>query len=204
MDAALKSEEFRWGVDLFNFGYYWEAHEAWEALWQTTREAPEQRAFLHALILLLPLALSCGKERPWLPYVTRNGPLACSDRYDTSRASGLQSECCRRSLQIAPKRTRLRCPPSRFGIAGAQRGVRVHDSPGVERREERSRLGRTAIQPPLVSALLAIAYSGRAAVPCGDRLLRRHVDPAGPSRRLFQRPRLWRRIGNCREQIKHG
>ncbi|TGQ49534.1 DUF309 domain-containing protein, partial [Mesorhizobium sp. M1C.F.Ca.ET.210.01.1.1] len=24
---------FRWGIDLFNHGYYWEAHEAWEPLW---------------------------------------------------------------------------------------------------------------------------------------------------------------------------
>ncbi|HER20508.1 MAG TPA: DUF309 domain-containing protein [Chromatiales bacterium] len=30
-----------WGVDLFNRFYFWEAHEAWEALWSTTeRDAP--------------------------------------------------------------------------------------------------------------------------------------------------------------------
>src|SRR5690606_13320988 len=27
------SRVYRVGVDLFNHGYYWEAHEAWEALW---------------------------------------------------------------------------------------------------------------------------------------------------------------------------
>lgn len=26
-------EEFRFGFDLFNAGFYWEAHEAWEAVW---------------------------------------------------------------------------------------------------------------------------------------------------------------------------
>lgn len=25
--------DFRFGVDLFNAGYYWEAHEAWEGIW---------------------------------------------------------------------------------------------------------------------------------------------------------------------------
>ncbi|MER9007639.1 DUF309 domain-containing protein [Mesorhizobium sp. M0862] len=30
---------FRWGIDLFNHGYYWEAHEAWEPLWQTANQA---------------------------------------------------------------------------------------------------------------------------------------------------------------------
>ncbi|MBA4020028.1 MAG: DUF309 domain-containing protein [Pirellula sp.] len=27
------SPDFRYGVDLFHAGYYWEAHETWEALW---------------------------------------------------------------------------------------------------------------------------------------------------------------------------
>ncbi|TLM65921.1 MAG: DUF309 domain-containing protein [Deltaproteobacteria bacterium] len=26
-------EPYLYGVDLFNYGYYWEAHEAWEAVW---------------------------------------------------------------------------------------------------------------------------------------------------------------------------
>ncbi len=25
--------EYLWGIDLFNHGYYWEAHEVWEGLW---------------------------------------------------------------------------------------------------------------------------------------------------------------------------
>ncbi len=29
------SIEFLWACDLFNHGYYWEAHEAWEGLWHT-------------------------------------------------------------------------------------------------------------------------------------------------------------------------
>jgi Domain of unknown function (DUF309) len=30
-EASLGSDAFLWGLDLFNHGYYWEAHEAWES-----------------------------------------------------------------------------------------------------------------------------------------------------------------------------
>jgi hypothetical protein len=33
-EASLTSDAFLWGLDLFNHYYYWEAHEAWEGLWQ--------------------------------------------------------------------------------------------------------------------------------------------------------------------------
>lgn len=32
-DGAAHNVVFLYGVDLFNSGYYWEAHEAWEAVW---------------------------------------------------------------------------------------------------------------------------------------------------------------------------
>jgi predicted metal-dependent hydrolase len=50
--ASLDAEDFLWGQDLFNHGYYWEAHEAWEGLWQTANRGTPLRAFLKALILL--------------------------------------------------------------------------------------------------------------------------------------------------------
>lgn len=41
-----------YALDLFNHGYYWEAHEAWEALWhELARHGPEGR-LLRALIAL--------------------------------------------------------------------------------------------------------------------------------------------------------
>lgn len=39
------------GLDLFNHGYYWEAHEAWEALWRDAQE-PAPKALLQGLIRL--------------------------------------------------------------------------------------------------------------------------------------------------------
>ncbi|MCX5745889.1 MAG: DUF309 domain-containing protein, partial [Proteobacteria bacterium] len=33
-DRLATDEDFRHGVDLFNHGFPWEAHEAWEPLWR--------------------------------------------------------------------------------------------------------------------------------------------------------------------------
>jgi len=50
VDDLAGHDDFRFGVDLFNHGFPWEAHEAWEPLWfAASRERPE-RALLHGLI----------------------------------------------------------------------------------------------------------------------------------------------------------
>ena len=45
----------QWGADLFDAGYYWEAHEAWEPFWQAA--SGSERALLKALILLAAAGL---------------------------------------------------------------------------------------------------------------------------------------------------
>ena len=40
------------GVDLFNYGYYWEAHEKWEALWLLASDEQGVASFLKGLIKL--------------------------------------------------------------------------------------------------------------------------------------------------------
>ena len=45
-----ENERYLYGVDLFNFGYWWEAHAAWETLWQTTGRSEVAGRFLQALI----------------------------------------------------------------------------------------------------------------------------------------------------------
>lgn len=70
------------GVDLFNHGYYWEAHEAWEGLWRASRAADRARAgsplaagasraaaspatgFLQALIKLAAAGFKARQGRP--------------------------------------------------------------------------------------------------------------------------------------------
>ncbi|MET2831203.1 DUF309 domain-containing protein [Mesorhizobium shangrilense] len=41
VEEALSSNAFRWGSDLFNHGYYWEAHEAWEPLWHAAKQSAQ-------------------------------------------------------------------------------------------------------------------------------------------------------------------
>src|SRR3954452_20236915 len=43
---------YLFGIDLFNAGYYWEAHEQWEALWHACGRRGATATFLKALIQL--------------------------------------------------------------------------------------------------------------------------------------------------------
>ena len=57
-DAPQPPDPQRWstchaylyGIDLFNHGYYWEAHEAWEGLWRACGRRGPGAAFFKALI----------------------------------------------------------------------------------------------------------------------------------------------------------
>lgn len=48
--AWCSSEEYLFGVDLFNHGYWWEAHEAWEGCWRAAGRDTFTGRFLQALI----------------------------------------------------------------------------------------------------------------------------------------------------------
>ena len=43
---------YLYGIDLFNYGYYWEAHEVWESLWHACGRTGLTADFLRALIRL--------------------------------------------------------------------------------------------------------------------------------------------------------
>ena len=77
VSASLDSEQFAWGQDLFNHGYYWEAHEAWEGLWQTANRGSPLRAFLKGLILLSATGVKIreGKPTPAMRHAGRAGAL---------------------------------------------------------------------------------------------------------------------------------
>jgi hypothetical protein len=51
-DEWQASEAYRYGIDLFNHGYYWEAHEAWESLWHAAGRKGTVATWLKALIKL--------------------------------------------------------------------------------------------------------------------------------------------------------
>ncbi|NKB67622.1 MAG: DUF309 domain-containing protein [Candidatus Latescibacteria bacterium] len=64
-DNWLCHETYLFGVDLFNFGYWWEAHEYWEALWRLEEKGSAARLFLQGLILLAAALLKeeAGNEQ---------------------------------------------------------------------------------------------------------------------------------------------
>jgi len=45
-----QNDLYLYGVDLFNQGFWWEAHEAWESVWLTTKKLDLHGQFLQALI----------------------------------------------------------------------------------------------------------------------------------------------------------
>jgi hypothetical protein len=54
IDAATwqTNRTYLLGIDLFNHGFYWEAHEAWEGLWHKSGRRGTDADFLKALIHL--------------------------------------------------------------------------------------------------------------------------------------------------------
>jgi hypothetical protein len=69
--AAAPLDEATWrtnpaylfGLDLFNGGYYWEAHEAWEALWHASGRAGPVADFVKGLIKLAAAGVKAREGR---------------------------------------------------------------------------------------------------------------------------------------------
>lgn len=63
--AWRDNEEYLFGVDLYNHGFFWESHEAWEGLWLKCESVDEtQRQFLQALIQLSAATLKIPMKQP--------------------------------------------------------------------------------------------------------------------------------------------
>lgn len=74
-DAWDNSPEYRRGIALFNAGYYWEAHEEWEALWQAEGRRGPTADILRALIKLAAAGVKV-RERQTHGIVTHAGRAA--------------------------------------------------------------------------------------------------------------------------------
>ena len=59
------NEAYLFGVDLFNRGYYWEAHEAWESVWHACNRTTAPGLFVQGLIQIAAALLRwhMGTER---------------------------------------------------------------------------------------------------------------------------------------------
>jgi hypothetical protein len=63
-DDWLSCRVYLRGLELFNGGYYWEAHEAWESLWHACGRAGPAADFLKGLIKLAAAGVKVREGRP--------------------------------------------------------------------------------------------------------------------------------------------
>jgi hypothetical protein len=106
--AAVLAANPHWlhAIDLFNTGYYWEAHEAWEGFWHVFgRTTPEARLVQG----LIRLAAACVKIREGTPEGVRRhalrarellGDVAAADRNADAQRSAAESSD---ALGLSPK-----------------------------------------------------------------------------------------------------
>ncbi|MEX2171880.1 MAG: DUF309 domain-containing protein [Pirellulales bacterium] len=57
-------ETYLWGIDLFNYGYYWESHEAWEAVWHASGRRGTVADFCKLLIKFAAAGVKAREGRP--------------------------------------------------------------------------------------------------------------------------------------------
>lgn len=118
LDRLAGDDAFRHGVDLFNHGFPWEAHEAWEPLWAAAPRDHPARALLHGLI---QAAAAAVKARSGAHDATRSF-VARACRY-LARADGPRADG---PLDVAALATALTAwaadpaqPPPQIAIRGA-------------------------------------------------------------------------------------
>src|SRR5260221_4877813 len=58
------SQAFRYGIDLFNYGYYWESHEVWEGLWHSCGRTGLVADFIKGLIKLAAAGVKVREGKP--------------------------------------------------------------------------------------------------------------------------------------------
>ncbi len=63
-DQWRESPDYLFGCDLYNHGYWWEAHESFEAVWHTTSRQSIQGRFLQGLIQFSACHLKLHARRP--------------------------------------------------------------------------------------------------------------------------------------------
>ncbi len=63
-DRWQDSHAYLRGLDLFNHGYYWEAHEAWEGLWHACGRTGPTADFLRGLIKLAAAGVKVREGKP--------------------------------------------------------------------------------------------------------------------------------------------
>lgn len=106
------STTYLYAIDLFNHGYYWEAHEAWEGLWHAADRRGPTADFLKGLIKLAAAAVKAreGNPRGVVLHAKRAVELLGSVASggledDTARAAGLNPKELAREATLLSQST---------------------------------------------------------------------------------------------------
>ncbi len=85
---------YLFGVDLFNYGFYWEAHEQWEAVWIRTGRRGDVSDFLKGLIKLAAAGVKAreGREIGVRRHARRAGQLFSRLKRSHAKMLGLDLE----------------------------------------------------------------------------------------------------------------
>jgi hypothetical protein len=86
-----ESRAYLLGCDLFNLGYYWEAHETWEGLWHACGRRGETADFLKGLIKLAAAGVKAREGRP--QGVARHAARAAELFASVCESLGAESYC---------------------------------------------------------------------------------------------------------------
>ena len=90
----LASDAWAAGLQFLNTGYYWEAHEAFEPVWQALPPRAPERNLVRALIQLANARLKAKMERPKavIRLCDQVDALSASIPYDTFLTSNIQRD----------------------------------------------------------------------------------------------------------------
>lgn len=85
---------YLFGIDLFNFGYYWEAHEQWEAVWIHAGRRGMVSDFLKGLIKLAAAGVKAreGRQAGVRRHARRAGQLLAQVKHAQPTMLGLELE----------------------------------------------------------------------------------------------------------------
>ena len=67
-DCWQKCRPYLYGIDLFNHGYYWEAHDAWESVWLACGQKGVTADFLKGLIKLAAAGVKAREGKKGIIY----------------------------------------------------------------------------------------------------------------------------------------
>ena len=114
---------YLWGTDLFNFGYYWEAHEAWEGIWRAYDRSETPALFLQGLI---KLAAAGVKVREGVPQGVEGLASGAAEHFRevAARADGGATYCGLAVCELDTAARRIQSAAAKF-VSDAETSPRI-------------------------------------------------------------------------------